>query len=365
MIEIPVRLANHRYAIRIEPGLLQRTGEEVARVAKGPRIHVATDRQVAQHYLKPVAASLERAGFAVSVTRYAPGEPQKNLASVEKTLRDMARAGIDRWDALVALGGGIPGDTGGFAAAVWMRGIPCVQIPTTLVAQVDSSVGGKTGVNLPAGKNLVGAFHQPALVLADPRTLDTLSDREYRAGLAEVVKYGMIRDRSFFAELERDHARILDRDPETVARIVSRSCEIKREYVEADEKERSGRRAHLNYGHTFGHAIESATRYRRYLHGEAVALGMVAAARTGRSLKRLSAAQEERLRALLTRFRLPVSGVPAAPAALMERMKRDKKARGGRVRIVLTRGIGSASLSPNVGEAAIRQGFARICSRRD
>lgn len=364
MIEIPVRLAERSYPIRIEPGLLDRVGVEVTRFAKGPRLHLITDNTVAKHYLSRVSAGLESAGYRLSVTRYAPGESNKTLLSIETTVSDMARAGIDRWDAVVALGGGIVGDMAGFAAATWMRGIPFVQIPTTLVAQVDSSVGGKTGVNLPAGKNLVGAFHQPALVLIDPLVLSTLPDREYQSGLAEVVKYGMIRDREFFASLEDGQEAILSRDPETIARIVSRSCEIKREYVEADEQERSGKRAHLNFGHTFGHAIESATKYRRYLHGEAISLGMIAAARTGRSLGRISSKQEERLRALLTAFRLPVSGVPIAASALLPLLKRDKKAKAGRVRIVLTRGIGSASLTSAVGEPEIRQGFARICSRR-
>ncbi len=364
MIEIPVRLGERSYPIRIEAGILARTGEEIARFAKGPRLHLVTDHNVAKHYLDRVSRSLESAGYALSVTRCSPGEANKTLLSIESIVNDMARAGIDRWDAVVALGGGIVGDMAGFAAATWMRGIPFAQIPTTLVAQVDSSVGGKTGVNLPAGKNLVGAFHQPALVLIDPLVLATLPDREYVSGLAEVVKYGMIRDRDFFASLENDRQAILDRDPESIARMVSRSCEIKREYVEADEKERSGKRAHLNFGHTFGHAIEAATKYRRYLHGEAISLGMTAAARTGRNLGRISPKQEERLRALLTAFRLPVSGVPVSPSALLPLMKRDKKARGGEIRIVLTRGIGSASLTSAVGEPELRQGFARICSRR-
>src|SRR5690606_10468040 len=249
---------------------------------------------------------------------------------------------------VLALGGGVIGDLAGFAAACWMRGIDFVQMPTTLLAMVDSSVGGKTGVNLPAGKNLVGAFHQPRAVVADTSTLATLPAREYRAGLAEVVKYGAIGDPAFFAWLERDADALAARAPGAVVRAIAASCRHKAAVVARDEFEQ-GERALLNFGHTFGHALETADGYRGLLHGEAVAIGMLLAARLSTALGLATAADADRLGALLGRLGLPVAPPAHDPAELVALMRLDKKNLGGRLRLVLWRGIGRAEL---VGDVA-------------
>jgi 3-dehydroquinate synthase len=235
-------------------------------------------------------------------------------------------------------------------------------VPTTLLAQVDSSVGGKTGVNLPEGKNLVGAFHQPATVCIDPETLATLPEREYRAGFGEVVKYGMIRDAVFFDRLERNTEALLERNPDTLARVVERCLRMKREYVVADETEGKGRRVHLNYGHSFGHAVEAATRFRTYRHGEAVALGMAAASRVSVELSLLGPAERARLLRLLGRLALPTSGVRSRPEELLARLRADKKARDGRLRIVLTKGIGLATVRESVPERLLFRAFVELCA---
>ncbi|MFH1278347.1 MAG: 3-dehydroquinate synthase [Candidatus Eisenbacteria bacterium] len=362
MKEVLVRLGNRSYPILVSPGILDRAGGEIAARVGAERLFVVTDEHVDSLYGPRVSRSLRRAGFRVHRFVMKPGEARKSLATIRRVYDALAAAGADRSTAVVALGGGVVGDAAGFAAATWHRGIPLVQIPTTLLAQVDSSVGGKTGVNLPSGKNLVGAFHQPALVLADPDCLRTLADREYASGLGEVVKYGMIRDEPFFRRLERHSAAVLARDPEEMGRVVERCCLRKAEYVVADELDLSGRRAHLNYGHTFGHAVESATGYRRYRHGEAVALGMTAASRVSVLLGDLAGEERERLVGLLRFFRLPTSGVPVRPADLLARFRKDKKSRSGRVRIVLTKGIGSAIVSESVPRPLLLRGLREICA---
>jgi len=359
---VAVRLGARSYTIRVAPGLLAAAGKELDTLRLGRRLFVVSDTNVHPLYGPTLERSLRAASFRVDRLVLPPGEGQKSLTTLRRILDALVDSGADRSTTIVALGGGVVGDLAGFAAATWHRGVPYVQVPTTLLAQVDSSVGGKTGINLPAGKNLVGAFHQPTAVLADPSTLATLPPREYRAGLGEVIKYGMIRDERFFASLERDADPIIRRDPDRLASIVTRCCRMKAEYVVRDELDRSGRRAHLNYGHTFGHAVETATRYRRYRHGEAVALGMVAASRVSADLGRLSETDRKRLLALLDRFGLPTSGVPSDPDQLLRLFARDKKTDEGRLRIVLTKGIGSASVSRSVPRRLLLRALREICA---
>ncbi|HJT99238.1 MAG TPA: 3-dehydroquinate synthase, partial [Rhodanobacteraceae bacterium] len=269
----------------------------------------------------------------------------------------LATLGASRDAAVIALGGGVVGDPAGFAAATWMRGIDFVQMPTTLLAMVDSSVGGKTGVDIDAGKNLVGAFHQPRAVIADTATLATLPPREYAAGLAEVVKYGAIGDASFFAWLET-HADALNAyDAASLTEAIAFSCAYKAGVVARDERE-SGERALLNFGHTFGHALEAECGYGKLLHGEAVAIGMTVAASLSERLGRAPRGDAERLERLLTRFGLPTALPPIDPDALLARMRLDKKNLGGRLRLVLWRGIGRAEIAGDIDEYAIRDALA-------
>ena len=261
---------------------------------------------------------------------------------------------------VVALGGGVVGDMAGFAAACYQRGIAFVQVPTTMLAQVDSSVGGKTGVNHPGGKNLIGAFHQPAAVFADTNVLNTLPDRELRAGLAEVIKYGLIVDRGFFDWLEAHATDLLERSPDALAYAIRRSCEIKAEIVGRDEREQ-GERALLNLGHTFGHAIESATNYSTWLHGEAVGAGMLLAADMSKRLGWVTAADVERVEGILRKFGLPVD-VSALPAAtLADKMKIDKKVAAGRIRLVLLKAIGKSVVTGDYADAALRETLQSRC----
>ncbi|MGH8230087.1 MAG: 3-dehydroquinate synthase, partial [Steroidobacteraceae bacterium] len=281
------------------------------------------------------------------------GESHKTLATVSRILDVMVANRLGRDSTVVALGGGVVGDMAGFAAASYQRGVAYVQVPTTLLAQVDSSVGGKTGVNHPGGKNLIGAFHQPVAVIADTRTLETLPERELRAGLAEVIKYGLIHDAQFYAWLEAHLERLLAREPEALAHAIRRSCEIKAEIVGRDEREQ-GERAHLNLGHTFGHAIEAATGYASWLHGEAVGAGMLMAAAMSRECGTLAPPEVERLQALLERAGLPVAAREVPARAALEHMRIDKKVKRGRIRLVLLHGIGAAYVTGDYPDDALR-----------
>ncbi|RME91070.1 MAG: 3-dehydroquinate synthase, partial [Verrucomicrobia bacterium] len=279
-----------------------------------------------------------------------------NLRTVARGYDQMAAHRLERRSFVVALGGGVVGDLAGFIAATYLRGIPFVQVPTSLLAQVDSSVGGKVGVNLPAGKNLVGAFYQPRLVLCDLDTLDTLPERELRAGLAEVIKYGIIWDAALFRRLERDLEKLLRREEGPMASVVARCCRIKADVVAQDEKE-SGLRAILNFGHTVGHALENISGYGRYLHGEAIAIGQVAAARMSARLLGLPARDVERIRALLERAGLPVRVrlSPARLEKLFEAMRLDKKVSGGEVKFVLADAIGRVRFGVKAPPEVIRE----------
>ena len=349
--EVRIELAARGYAIRIGHGLLDDAGALAAAVP-GRHALVVTDANVAPHYLARVRAAL--ADRETGVLVLPPGEQEKTLARFGDVLDALAALGANRDATVIALGGGVVGDLAGFAAACWMRGVRVVQLPTTLLAMVDSSVGGKTAVDLPAGKNLVGAFHQPSAVFADLATLATLPPRELRAGFAEVVKYGAIADAGFLDWLERHADALSRRDADALVHAVATSCGHKAAIVARDETEQ-GERMLLNFGHTFGHAIETQQGYGGLVHGEAVAVGMVLAARLSARLGLATAADAARLARLLERFGLPVA-LPAGldADALLARMRLDKKARSGAIRLVLWSGIGRAQVADDVPEAAIR-----------
>ncbi len=316
MDAVRVNLKGRGYEIFVGPDLLRRAGELIRPLALGRRLALVTHPALSETYgyAPAVADSLREAGHEVSLVTVPPGEESKSLDQAAHLCRELVRVGLDRGSAILALGGGVIGDLAGFVAATLFRGIAFVNLPTTLLAQVDSSVGGKTGVNLPEGKNLVGTFYQPRLVLADVLTLKTLPAREFRSGLAEVVKHAMIADVEFFGELERDAERVLARDTETLQSIVAKNCAIKARVVERDERE-AGVRAVLNFGHTVGHAVEAALGYGAVTHGEAVAYGMLVA--TALSVRRGLCPRPDaaRLGSLLRRFALvpavtPVTGTP-------------------------------------------------------
>ena len=337
-----VKAGAGRYGVVCAAGLLRRAGREIAKLGRFSSVHVVSSPKVWRAVGKEFAGSFAR-GKAPVVHLFNDVEAAKNLATVELLARKLVRAGADRKALLVAVGGGVVGDVTGFVAAAYLRGVALVQVPTTLVAQVDSAVGGKTGVNLPEGKNLVGAFYPPRLVLADPEALRTLPEREFRGGLAEVIKYGVIADAKLFAYLEENLEKILRRDAAALEHIIRRSVEIKARVVSRDERE-SGLREILNYGHTFGHALESATRYRRYQHGEAVAWGMMCAALLGYGVVHMPGDAVSRIVALIKRVGSPLPGWPkTSPKKLFAAMRADKKARGGKVRFVLAPRLGKAS----------------------
>ena len=351
MRRLDVALGERSYPIRIGPGLLGRP-ELFEPVLPGRHALLLSDSQVAPLYAERVLAALP-ARLQVRVHTIPAGEQHKTLASAESCFAALAELRASRDACVIALGGGVIGDLGGFVAACWMRGIRFLQLPTTLLAMVDSSVGGKTAVDLPQGKNLVGAFHQPSAVIADTDTLATLPPRELRAGLAEVVKYGAIFDAAFLDWLESNAQALLDGEAEVLSGAIERSCRFKAEVVARDETEQ-GERALLNLGHTFGHAIETEQGYGGLLHGEAVAVGMVLAARLSARLGLAPAADAERLARLLARLGLPTQ-IPAGldPAQLLAHMRLDKKNLSGRLRLILWRGAGQALIVPDVDEAAV------------
>lgn len=347
MEKVTVQLGARAYDILIGHGTLPGLGKAVAATGLKGRCVVVTNPTVGALYEAPVLESLQQAGFAASACRIPDGERFKNTKWIGHIYDHLLEQGLDRRGFIVALGGGVIGDMAGFAAATFLRGIPFVQVPTTVVAQVDSSVGGKTGVNHPKGKNLIGAFYQPRLVFMDMATLSTLPRRELLAGIAEVIKYGVIADRDFFDYLKANVDALLALDPKVTARVVARCCEIKAQVVAEDETETSGRRAILNYGHTVGHAVEAVTRYRKYKHGEAVAMGMVAASRIAHTLGRLPQADVDAQVALIKAFGLPVA-LPRGldPDAIVAALGHDKKAAQGKVKMVLASTIGKVDLVP-------------------
>ena len=346
---VPVSLGNRSYAIKVGGGLLAHLGAECAALKLGQRCAVITDSNVGKHYAKAAVKSLAAAGFEPFLITVPAGEKSKRIAMVEKCYDQLAAHRLERKSFIVALGGGVVGDLAGFVAATYLRGIPFVQVPTTLLAQVDSSVGGKTGVNLKAGKNLVGAFYQPRLVLCDLDVFKTLPKREYISGLAEVIKYGVIYDSKLFAQLERDLPKLLKRDAETLAEVIARCCEIKANVVGQDETE-TGLRAILNFGHTIGHGIENSFGYGKFLHGEAISIGQVAAAKLSHQLLGLPASDAARIEKLFVQAGLPVriKLTAAQRKKLFAAMLLDKKVSGGVVKFVLAESIGKVAWGQKV-----------------
>ncbi|HEY3392111.1 MAG TPA: 3-dehydroquinate synthase [Lacipirellulaceae bacterium] len=340
MPTVHVNLGPRSYDIEIGSGNLRETARFCDAEAEDAHAVIITDANVDDLYTEPVADSLVEAGAEVDILSVEAGEQSKAPEVAAELWEQMLDQGADRKSVVVALGGGVVGDLAGFVAATFARGLRFVQVPTTLLAQVDSSVGGKVGVNLPGGKNLVGAFWQPRGVVIDVDVLDTLPQREFRAGLAEVVKYGVIQDAEFFALLEANVAPINSRDHAVLTRIIERCCRLKADVVEQDEREVSGLRAILNYGHTFGHAFEAATGYEELLHGEGVAMGMMCAARLAQRIGRVDAAFVQRQRALLEAFGLQLTVPDVAPDELIELMYRDKKVDRGKLRFVLPSRMG-------------------------
>ena len=349
-----VSLGERSYDIELGCGVLPSLADFVT--ARTPASHaiVITDSNVEQPYGNSAAESLGSADIKCDLLVVEAGEPSKSIDTANDLWNKLLDLGADRASVVVAVGGGVIGDLAGFVAATYARGLPFVQVPTTLLAQVDSSVGGKVGVNLPGAKNMVGAFWQPRGVLIDLAALETLPDREYRAGLAEVVKYGVILDPALFQYLEAYSERINAREPSTLEHVVARCCRLKAGVVEQDEFEHSGQRAVLNYGHTFAHALEAVTEYGSFLHGEAVAIGMMCAARLAERLGRIDSQLALRQENLLTALGLPISTSAASPDDLLAAMARDKKGQHGRLRFVLPDRLGHVELVDDVPAEQIR-----------
>lgn len=346
MQTLTVDLGDRSYPIHIGGGVLEQS-ELVLPHLPIKQVAVVTNTTVAPLYLEKLTAGLQHHGVSVIPIILPDGEQYKNWETLNLIFDALLKNRAERKTTLIALGGGVIGDLTGFAAASYQRGVPFIQVPTTLLSQVDSSVGGKTGINHPLGKNMVGAFYQPKVVLADTTTLNTLPDRELSAGLAEVIKYGLIGDLPFFEWLEENMDRLLARDPDALAYAIRRSCENKAAVVAADERE-GGIRAFLNLGHTFGHAIEAGMGYGVWLHGEAVAAGTVLAADLSRRLGHLNDADVERIRALLRRAHLPDTAPDLGVEAYMKAMEIDKKVEGGKMRFVLLKSIGAAFIGADI-----------------
>jgi 3-dehydroquinate synthase len=360
-----VDLSGRAYDIVVGAGVLHDAGPEIASLRKARRVFIVTDETVARRHLPGLTASLERAGIRHVLSIVPPGEASKSFAMLERVVTGMLEANLERSELIVALGGGVIGDLAGFAAGIVKRGLDYVQVPTTLLAQVDSSVGGKTAIDTPQGKNLVGLFHQPALVLSDTAVLESLPPRELKAGYAEILKYGLIGDAPF-AEWVGAHAQAIlsTAGPERTRAIIT-SCSMKARVVEADERE-AGQRALLNLGHTFGHAIEACMNFSgRILHGEAVAVGSVMAFELSARMGLCQQAEADRVRSLVAGAGLPSSlkdlpDLGAGPEDLVSLMLQDKKARNGKLTLILARGIGKAFIANDVDEAAVRSYFADI-----
>lgn len=361
MQSLRVELGQRSYSIHIGSGIISDSNLFAPVLGKGP-VAIITDTNVAPLYLKALQNTLNALNKDSLVITLPAGEESKSLDNIQSITGHLLSAGYGRDCTLCALGGGVVGDITGFAAAVYQRGVACVQIPTTLLAMVDSSVGGKTGVNHPLGKNMIGAFYQPRTVIVDTDTLDSLPEREFRSGLAEVIKYGLINDLSFFSWLEDNLDAVLARDTEALAKIIKTSCRDKADVVARDELE-GGLRAILNFGHTFGHAIEAASGYGHYLHGEAVAIGMVMAADLSRRLDLLRESEQNRIFKLIKAAGLPTLAPRMETSVYLDFMKVDKKAEGGQIRFILLNSIGSALITGDVPPAAIIQTLQAFMER--
>jgi len=363
MKEIRVKLDDRSYTIQIASGLLDQTGSSTRAAvgAKARRAVIVTNNTINALYGNRVSRSLSRAGFRVHTLAIGDGERYKSLGTAQSIYTFLIESRIERSDVIVALGGGVVGDLAGFVAATYLRGIRFVQIPTTLLAQIDSSVGGKTGVNHPLGKNLIGAFHQPSLVVIDPDTLSTLPAREMRAGLCEAIKYGVIRDRKLFNRITSDMELLKHLDPDALIHLIARSCQIKADVVERDERE-GGLRRILNYGHTVGHALESVTRYRRFLHGEAVGHGMRAAALLAEKMELLGGDDRKAIEEAVNRVgQLPRTN-NLALGDIISAMNHDKKAEAGLLAFILPVRIGQVVIRSDVPPRLVRSALKEALS---
>ena len=345
-VVVPLNIHGARYDVTIRPGLLAEAGPMVASLTRCRRAGIVTDSVVGPHYATMLGDSLRGAGIEPVVATIPAGESHKTLSDLAPVYDVLLSARIERSTPILALGGGVIGDMAGFVAATILRGVPFIQVPTTLLAMVDASVGGKTGINHSVGKNLIGAFHQPMAVLIDPSVLKTLPGRELRGGLAECIKHDIIRDAEGFARLERDIDRAIGLDLEYLTQLIAHNVAIKARIVEADPFEK-GERAHLNFGHTFGHAIETMSRY-QYSHGECVALGMTAAARMAVDLGMLDEGSGRRIAAVIEKAQLPVRNLTLPTMEVVDAMLFDKKVRGGKVRFVLPDRIGHVVIRDDV-----------------
>lgn len=353
MSVLSVELAENSYEIIIEHGILPSLGDRCSKLGLKGVAAVITNPTVSALYAGTVLDSLQSAGFRTALIEIRDGEEFKNSTTLNQVYDELLLAGVDRGSFIVALGGGVVGDLAGYAAATWLRGIPFVQVPTTLLSQVDSSVGGKTGIDHPSGKNLIGAFYQPRLVLIDIATLTTLDRRQFRAGMAEVIKYGAVIDPQFFEHLEKNLDSIMALEPEALESIISQSCQLKARVVELDEKE-SGLRAILNYGHTLGHAFEAISGYNGLVHGEAVAIGMALAAAVSKQSGFCSHEDVVRIIALIERCGLSVAVPEYDRRKLVDAVSSDKKANSGSVTFICNKGIGMYAMVRHTPEELLR-----------
>lgn len=362
MSNIIVSLPQNSYEIAIASGSLSQLGAKMKQLKLGKKVLVVSNPEVFGYYGDTCLQSLEEVGFEIYQHLIPAGEVHKHLQSIEKIYDTALANHLERSSTLVALGGGVIGDMTGFAAATWLRGVNFVQVPTSLLAMVDASVGGKTGVNHPQGKNLIGAFYQPKLVLIDPDVLQTLPEREFRAGMAEVIKYGVIWDAELFSELEQaEHIDSFESiEPELLNTILARSCQAKADVVSQDEKE-AGLRAILNYGHTIGHAIESLTNYQKYVHGEAVALGMVAAGEIAIQMGSWKEAAANRQNKLIAQAGLPTKvSAKVKVKDVLEAIKSDKKVKSGKVRFILPKKIGAVKITDKVSSDVVKESVLQL-----
>jgi 3-dehydroquinate synthase len=355
MEEVRVELGKRSYKILVGRDTLKKIGETLKNYGLGKKATVVTNPLVGDLYQDVVKDSLQQAGFEVAVARVPDGEEYKTLESAVKLYDELIKHKSDRYSVILALGGGVIGDLTGFVAATYMRGIPFVQVPTSLLAQVDASIGGKVAVNHPRGKNLIGSFYQPILVYTDLGVLKTLAKEELIAALAEIIKYGMIKDREFFAYLEMNADKIKALDRDTLERVITTCARIKAELIALDEREEKGIRAIINYGHTIGHALEILTKYKVYRHGEATSIGMAAAARIASKMGILDQEAAQRQTAILEKAGLPVRIKDIATAEIVKTLASDKKAKAGKVRFILATGIGKVVMRDDVPPAIIKE----------
>lgn len=350
---VHVELGSRSYTIEIGAGRLEQLAGQMKEHLSGEHVILVTDDNVEKLYLTTVEAALAQSANRIDVLVVPNGEASKSVDLCDQLWQQMVELGTDRKSIVVALGGGVVGDLAGFLAATYGRGLKFIQIPTSLLAQVDSSVGGKVGINLPSAKNMVGAFWQPQAVLIDPLVLNTLDDANYQAGMAEVIKYGLIMDLPLFEFLESSVAQINSRDPETLTKVIAWCCQCKATVVEEDEKETTGRRAILNYGHTYGHAIEAVFGYGQFLHGQAIAIGMTCAGRLGRNLKMVDQSFLDRQTDLFKAVGLPTDCPDEKHEELIDAMKHDKKVSRGKLNLILPTEIGNVVQTPSPDDAEL------------